>query len=227
LIALSFDQEIEATNNKYKKIMENDTIIKKIVVLDLETTGLPKMKGFNDYHPYSDTKMYDSARIVQMSFGVYDTDGQELDFHDLIIKPNNFIIPQSSIKFHKITNEIANATGIDLQDALCILDKTLNKNVIKIVGHNIRFDINVLLSELHRKENNNMIHKISQIKKICTMFGTKNIVQIINYTGTSYKLPKMRELYYFLFKKVPIMQHNAKYDVIHTAQCYFELLKKW
>lgn len=216
-------QEMDIT---YKHMMRTNIIMKKIIVLDLETTGLPPMKGFNEYYPYSNSKVYDRSRIVQMSFGIYDTDGHELDFCDLIIKPEGFIIPYGSIKIHKITNEIANAKGINISSALSILNTKWTDKVIKIVGHNINFDINVLLSELHRKGKNDVITKIFKTKRICTMFASKNIVQIDN-GSTSYKLPKMRELYYFLFKKNPIMQHNAMYDVIHTAQCYFELAKRY
>ena len=88
-----------------------------------------------------------------------------------------------------------------------------------IVGHNVRFDINVLSAELFRMNN-----KINLFEKpqICTMQLSVELCKIPNIWG-SYKFPKLQELYYKLFNKFFEDAHNSMSDVKATFDCFYEL----
>ena len=68
---------------------------------------------------------------------------------DFIIKPNGFVIPETSSNIHGITTERALKEGIDLSIVLDLFDNDLKQADI-IVGHNIDFDIKVVRAEMYR-----------------------------------------------------------------------------
>ena len=84
------------------------------LIFDTETIGLPK--DFNAH--YSDVHSWDTARCVQLAWQLHDRYGKLIDAGNDIIIPEGFEIPQASIKIHRITNEIAQESGIIINDAL-------------------------------------------------------------------------------------------------------------
>jgi len=192
-----------------------------IIVLDTETTGLPKMVGFNQFKNPNSIENYDSSRVIQIAIGCYDSKEKELEFHDILINPDNkFMIKNSH--FHGITQEMALKEGILFSDFTTILKNILDKTEL-IVGHNIKFDTHVLASELYRIGEHKLAFTLLQKETYCTCQNGKNITKIKNKSNR-YKLPKLEELYTHLYKEPMINYHNAKYDVIHTAKCYFKMI---
>ena len=192
-----------------------------IIVLDTETTGLPKMYGFNKFKNPREIENYDSSRVIQIAIGCYNSEGKEEEFYDILINPDNkFEIKNSH--FHGITQEKASKEGILFSESLTLLNSILEKTDI-IIGHNIQFDIHVLASELYRIGENKLASTLLQKKNYCTCQNGKNITKIKNKYN-KYKLPTLEELYTYLYKKPMINYHNAKYDVIHTAKCYFKMI---
>ena len=191
------------------------------VVLDTETTGLPKMGGFNVYKNPRLLENYNSSRVIQIAIGCYDDKGKEKEFYDILINPNNkFEIKNSH--FHGITQEKAKREGILFKDSIELIKNILEKCDI-IIGHNIKFDIHVLASELYRINENKLACDLLQKKYFCTCYNGRNITKI-KTKYNNYKLPTLEELYTFLHKEPMINYHNAKYDVIHTAKCYFKMI---
>lgn len=194
-----------------------------IIVLDTETTGLPKMVGFNKFKNPNSIENYDSSRVIQIAIGCYDTKEKkkEKEFHDILINPDNkFEIKNSH--FHGITQESASKKGILFSDCITILKNILDKTDL-IVGHNILFDVNVLASELYRINEHKLAVTLLQKKTYCTCQNGKTVTKIKN-KYQKYKLPTLEELYTYLYKEPMINYHNAKYDVIHTAKCYFKMV---
>lgn len=183
--------------------------------IDTETNGLPDTKGLNlkwgTYPYYKSTNRYNDARVIQFSFMLTDEKINELELNDFIIKKEDFDINNSN--FHGITNEISLKEGVDFDTAI---DKfyDLLKSVTHIVAHNILFDINVIKSELYRRDKYDIIQEIDKKKLLCTMSHTKDIIKIKNKYGKN-KNPSLKELYYFTFNKEIDNQHNSKYDVIN------------
>ena len=185
----------------------------KLLVFDTETTGLPekgaKINNINKW-PY----------IIQLSYILYDTENNYvLDICDSIVKLNkNIKINPVSESIHKISMDISQEKGINIQQVLKSLKNAVNDCDL-IIGHNINFDKNIVLVELMR---NNMQNIFIGKNFYCTMYGSKNICKIpINIHGKDmFKYPKLVELYKFYFKDEPENLHNSMYDVLVTLRCF-------
>ncbi|QKF94808.1 DEDdh 3'-5' exonuclease [Fadolivirus algeromassiliense] len=191
--------------------------VTNIMVVDIETTGFPEKLGFYKYYDYTDTDKYNNSRIVQIAWGLYDKSGKSLKSTNHIIKPNGFMI--TNHEYHGITDEFATDLGIELTIALQQLLNDL-KTTSLIVGHNMMFSENIIMSEAHRYGMHQVIDEFKKKRKCCTGFGSEQLVKIELEHG-KYKMPSLEELYNWCFKKPLTNQHNAKYDVIHIAECYF------
>ena len=113
----------------------------KLLVFDTETTGLIKTCISLDTLDKLPT-------IVQFSYIIYDTiEKQITETKDYIIKvPEEVLIPEKSIEYHKITNEISAKIGVSLNNVLKEFFEHL-KYVDLLIGHNIEFDINMIKIE--------------------------------------------------------------------------------
>ena len=193
-----------------------------ILVFDLETTGLPTTKGFRKYYSYKDTQKYDSSRTVQISFLLHHIKKNKTIEYDYIVKPDNFVIENS--EFHGITQEMALNDGVDLYNVADILENIIdNNNITQLIGHNVFFDIHVLLSDLYRIGRKNLIKKIKQLTPFCTMEQSKNILKLKPCKYGKYKMPKLIELCEYVLGKSPTDLHNSLNDTRYTLQCYLKL----
>jgi len=202
-------------SNKFKK--------KKVLIIDLETTGLPQKKcrdyinPCNEYYNPKDIKYYDSSRIVQFSWYILDFNNIQKNISietvkNFIVKCN-FDIPDFATKIHGIDNNLSQTKGININDIFNELNTDLiNSNIF--LAHNTLFDYNVLMSELYRYKKLNMIKILNDMmfkgKVYCSGLITKYILKLGKYKN---KMPKLKELYFYCFDKEPENQHDAKYDV--------------
>ncbi len=145
--------------------------------------------------------------------------------HDYIIKPDGFVIQNAEI--HDITQDMACFVGLPFLEAINRLESDLEK-CQALIAHNIIFDKNILLSELHRYGKLNLINKIKSMKEFCTSKGTSHILKMKYTTGSfsKFKQPKLSELYRYLFNKQAENLHNALVDISITLLCFLELLVK-
>ena len=174
--------------------------------------------------------------ILQLSYIIYTYDTNEiLCIEDDIVKiPININIPQEVTNINKITKKITEEKGILIRDILEKFIFNLSRTSI-IVAHNYNFDKNMLFAELKR---NNMLTNVIQklfLKGYCTMENSIQLCKIPkgyhNYNNSSFKYPKLIELYNYLFIKNsnnPIYLdqsklHNSLCDVIVTLRCYFKM----
>jgi DNA polymerase III epsilon subunit-like protein len=207
-----------------------------ILVFDTETTGLPETKIINP-----DTLNL-WPNIVQLSYIVYDVSKNRiLNVIDSIVKladDNN--ISEESTKIHGITNEMSREEGLEIEILITEMFSYL-KRVDLIVGHNISFDINILMVELLRLiylKKDKMIqsdlirykhylHFITNAKNVCcTMKLAKDLCQIkaISKLGNEYlKFPKLIELHEKLFVEKPKNLHNSLNDIMVTLRCFCKL----
>jgi len=183
------------------------------LIIDTETNGLPNSEGLKycEYPDYNNLEKYNSARIVQFTFMLCDNNLNNLKLHDYIIYANNFNIENSD--FHGITNEISKKEGYDFDIIANIFYKELEKCEY-IIAHNIGFDINVIKSELYRRELYHIIIELDKKELICSMKTFKYVVKAKNKYN-KIKDPNLKELYYYAFGINMENAHNSKYDVIN------------
>ena len=186
------------------------------IVFDTETTGLPK----NWNAPVSDSDNW--PRCIQLAWQLHDDNGKLINNKSFLIKPVDYDIPYESEKVHGISTELAKQDGVDLSD---VIDKFLfDLDKAKyLVGHNVKFDINIIAAELYRL---GIVSKFSDLKVIdtCTEI-TANLCKIKGGRAGKFKYPTLIELYDFLFNDSFDQAHNASADVEATARSFFELIR--
>ena len=192
-----------------------------VLTFDTETTGLP-----TEYNPPI-TQPSKWPHIVQLSYILYDTVSQKMLTHqNQIIKTTGTISP-SSMAIHGVTPEICADQGIPIEHALLQFNEWLQL-ADQIVGHNLTFDKNMILVELHRLQAKQYFTKHDGSRPLleyCTMKNGTNLCRInkTNYkTGeVYYKYPTLSELYIQLFQVQPVGVHDALVDVLLCLRCYF------
>ena len=187
--------------------------------IDLETTGLPKTKGFCDWYDHTELDKYESSRIIEMGIVVTNNDGETIVEYSSLVKPDNFrgLLPIIT-KITGITNSNINSEGIPISEVFDVLKKHLS-GIDTIISYNIGFDMNILLSELHRINDTEMIDMINNIDHECAMELSKQVLKLD-------KFPKLCNLYKDLFKKESGQEHRALSDTNICKDVYFELKKR-
>jgi DNA polymerase III epsilon subunit-like protein len=183
--------------------------------------------------------------IVQFSYIIYDISDNEICvIEDNIIRVADDVeISAESSAIHGITNEISKSGGVDLNQVLSGFFGAL-KNVDMLVGHNISFDINVVVVELLRiiyNQSNTVpadellsyktyLHMLNNYQNIhCTMQNSIDMcgIKVMGKNGREYnKFPKLSELHQKLFGSVPNNLHNSLNDILITLRCYIMITLK-
>lgn len=189
------------------------------MIIDVETTGLPITKSYGIYYDYKDSKKYDSSRLVQIAWIVFDEKNNEISRQCYVIKPSDYTIPDNMI--HGISHSYALNNGHRLYDVSKNLRIDLDK-VNKIIGHNVNFDKHVLLAELYRKNKNKTLNCFKSKIFICTSELSKNICNI--RIGDFIKMPKLTEAYSKIVNKpIDSKLHDAMNDTILCSEIYHTL----
>lgn len=193
------------------------------IVIDTETTGFPQRQRNTRVLPsYEKTHMYDSARIVSISWVVLAPDFEPVAKHYYVIKPDGFQIPPDSTAIHGITDEHAAANGITITEMLEKLSATFKKykDLECLVAHNLEFDYGVLMSEIYRASpQDGLIDEINFLYQFCTM---KESCQYF----PSRKYPKLVELFEFCFPELEMQNaHNALDDTRNCSKCFEYLMR--
>ncbi len=200
-------------------ITENKRMMRTLI-FDTETTGLPPKNT-----PTNQTDKW--PHIVQLSWVIYNDETKQIEEEsDNIISLGTHIpISAESTAIHGITSELSRARGIPIEVALFDFKRAANR-CGKLVAHNLEFDKNMLSVEFYRARIFNVVFPPTEY---CTMKqGTPicKLVKIWTDGSTSFKYPKLVELYYALFggdAPAPEGLHNAKVDVELCLKCYVKM----
>ncbi|MHA8070054.1 3'-5' exonuclease [Aquirufa ecclesiirivi] len=200
--------------------IKSKSLNKYTLVIDTETNGLPV--EYNSY-PYPEP--------VQISWAVYDSNDEIVQFRDYIVAPSNYSISEKSTQIHGISDDYARMNGYEIYDILLELDLVI-KNCTLIIGHNLDFDLKVIESAAFPFANyfpKNYLSELGEtffgrynFEYICTMKNSMNYLNSINI----YKYPKLSELYKLLFKETPIGLHNSAVDIQLTFDIYIRMRKQ-
>ncbi|HCP40322.1 MAG TPA: DNA polymerase III subunit alpha, partial [Cryomorphaceae bacterium] len=186
------------------------------LIFDTETTGFPK-----DWNaPITDLANW--PRVVQLAWQIHDDQGALVEVQDHIIYPDGFDIPFNSTKIHGISTERARNEGKPLEEVLALFEASIDKCEY-LIGHNVKFDLNVTGCEYYRVKGENPLDEKTPVDS-CTE-TTAELCQLSGGRGGRYKLPKLEELYFHLFKEGFAEAHNAAFDVEATARVFLELVR--
>ena len=187
------------------------------LVFDTETTGLPQ----NWNAPLSDSENW--PRCVQIAWQLHAPNGRMISHNDFIITADGFDIPFESEKVHGISTALAKRDGTEIKTVvesfLAVVDQA-----DFLVGHNLKFDLNIMGAELLRLGKENILAE-KAILDTCTE-DTALLCELPGGRGGKFKLPTLNELYDFLFQDSFEEAHNATADVEATARVFVELIRQ-
>jgi DNA polymerase III epsilon subunit-like protein len=182
----------------------------KFILFDTETTGLPRDKYKSAL--IGPDNWPDIVSICWMLF-----EGHTLIkkvYH--IIKPKGWKIPLEASKIHGITDAIAEAKGVPLQDVMDEF-RTDIKDSYRIIAHNLEFDKNVVFGAYKWHLGIDPLTFWPVKAEFCTAQVSKWEMKLPSrYPNSSdpYKFPSLGELYKDTFKvDAPSGAHNAERDV--------------
>lgn len=187
------------------------------LIFDTETTGLPKKWNA----PITDTDNW--PRCVQIAWQLHNEYGELIDQQDYLIKPEGYNIPYDAEQIHGISTQLAEEKGEDLEKVLYLFNEALSKSKF-VVGHNVKFDLNIMGCEYFRKEVATTLDKLP-VLDTCTEI-TATMCQISGGKYGKFKLPTLTELHQHLFKAPFAEAHNATADVEATTMCFLELIRR-
>lgn len=192
--------------------------MENFLVFDCETTGFPP-KGA-DYK----TDFEKFPHIVQLAWYFNG------EYHDYIVKPEGWTIPDEAAKIHSITTEIALEKGVPLEFVFPYFISDCNE-AERLVGHNLYFDISTIKANARREyDNDNEANEIydkalDKSKRIDTMMKTIKFVGAKQQGKNTPKFPSLEDLYMKLFGESFEGAHDASNDVKATKRCYEELVR--
>lgn len=179
------------------------------LVIDTESSGLPIKWNASceqlDNWPF----------VVQVCWLVYNHDGALLKQEDHYIANTDYTVHPASREIHGISDEILSQKGKERHAVLELLQKDLEQFQPIVVGHFVELDYKLLNVEFFR-----IGQKESPLEKL-PLFCTMNCGASLPYMETQRQL-KLVDLYHYLFSENQPFPHNAQYDALATARCFFK-----
>ena len=179
--------------------------------IDTETTGLPTSRA---QPTLKNVSQYDTCRMLSLAIVEFSDDHKELASNHFLVKPDGFEV--SATHIHGITQEYADENGIPFEEVYNMFTTMIHYSIddCRIVGHNLKFDLNVLKSEFIR--HNKDIGIFENITPICTL---------ALYKGIYLKPIKLVLLYKEIFNKELGGAHDALNDARAAGEVYPYLIK--
>ena len=207
----------------------------KIMVFDVETTGLPSPTFTLIISP--DTlKLW--PHIFQLSYAIYDLSLNKLEkiFDNSIYLNENVNISEQYIKLLGNKIEKSRKQGKDLYILLNEFFDDL-KSVDLLISHKLTFDINMLKVELSRMINSieNQYDKKCLEENLYLLANYKNIyctmqeatifcdIKALDNNGKPYlKYPTLTEFHKKIFECEPNKLQNSLHSILATLRCFIK-----
>jgi DNA polymerase III epsilon subunit-like protein len=214
------------------------------LIFDTETTGLPKKTPMGTFHHPYYFDMYDSARLIQLSWVMCELDLSShiprILYHEDYYIRNDEVI-NKAYWVNKIKDSTRSFDGLHINEILQIFLKDVN-SVNFIVCHGCDFDLGIVASEMFRlKYDQNIINILLDKFHICTKLRRTAeekrmpLARQVNINVSSkYQLYSAMEIeeiedndendeeLYVIGNRKPLETHNSLYDAYLT----FELFKR-
>jgi DNA polymerase III epsilon subunit-like protein len=192
--------------------------VRGVLVLDLETTGLPRDRRV----PFWVVDNW--PHMVELAWAEFDAAGVERNAHAAIIRPEGYAIPAASTRIHGITQSVALSQGEPVRGVVDALATALADASPTLVAHNLAFDRPILAAEMVRLGLSRAEIEANLMRRpgLCTMEASTAFCGIPGRRGR-YKWPTLDELHRKLFGEGVTGGHRALVDVRATARCFFRL----
>lgn len=186
--------------------------MRSLLFLDTETTGLNT--GVD--------------RIVQLGTRLVSSAGSQ-DYNQLV-RPQDFAIPVAATRVHGITDQVARLHGTSITQVLKDLSRQIEQSDI-IVGHNIEYDIAIIIAEAKRNGYYNLVTTLTHPKfgldagrraAICTQRLAAEYLQLLG-ESPSLSDTKLITVYQRLFQEELVGAHDAMTDVIACQRVFNHL----
>ena len=133
----------------------------------------------------------------------------------------HFINNSESVKIHGLTFDDIDKSGIDLELIIDELVEDFN-NVNFIIGHNINFDIKILVQEL-KLYKTNVNNQIDSFKKLFEKLSIISTIDTLKQSKTILgKIYSLSDIFEYYFKK-KFNSHNALNDTLATMFIFLKL----
>lgn len=183
-----------------------------LLFIDTEASGLPKRWNAS----YS--KVNNWPYSVQVSWLIYNSNGNLLKQENHYISDNDFKITPAAQNIHGLTREFLNQHGEPRHQVMELLAEDVNRYHPMMIGHFVELDYHVLSADFFRSGIEN---PIINLFTFCTMLATKHFIH-----HPQNKYLRLGDLYEMLFHSPLQYQHDAFNDAKATAECFFELIKE-
>jgi len=181
---------------------------------DTETNGMPIWK-----EPSSDPRQ---PHIVQIAAKLIDTDTRTTHQEtNIIVRPDEWVIPEDVSEIHGITTEMATDVGIAEIDALKMI-LALESIADVRIGHNEPFDSRMIRIAIKRFYDDQRADEWEVSQTECTMRAATPHCKLVAKNGRT-KWPKLEEAYRYFMGKEMENAHNAMADVNATIDIYFAM----
>jgi DNA polymerase-3 subunit epsilon len=192
-----------------------------IIAFDTETTGLPDFKARS-----SDPSQ---PHLVHLAMVLCRDDGAEVEAHNVIIKPDGWVIPDEVAQIHGITTAMALERGIPEADAVAMFVVAQAKASLR-VAHNESFDRRIMRIAMTRAGMERAdIEAIEARPSYCTCINATPIVNLpptpkmLAAGFTKPKQAKLAECIKHFFDEDLTGAHDALVDVRACARVFFHL----
>ena len=181
---------------------------KGILFVDTETVGIPIDTSVS----YRNVDNWPA--IKQIAWIVYGKDG-------VVGVQRNFAITDDADSTSSNSSEYVPKT---IKPIHVILHDFLNdlQSCDVIVGHNIQYDVTVILCEMYRLGLDTEL--LENLQQFCTMKNGVNVCGFDTKYGDRY--PSLQELYTKLFHQPFENAHDAFCDIKATADCFWEIVRR-
>jgi DNA polymerase III subunit epsilon len=187
-----------------------------ILFFDTETNGLP---DFNKRA--SDPSQ---PHIVQLAALLTDDNGECVESHNVIVKPDGWIISEEMTAIHGITHDEAQQVGMPEVCVMEILWAMMKKQSL-LVAHNVTFD--KFLARIGMRRHGLLSDEEDEwwkgMPSFCTMRATTDICALPGGRNGQFKWPKLKEAYKTIFGVFPEHTHDAMDDLISCKRIFFWL----
>ena len=180
--------------------------------IDTETTGLPKTRA---KPTEKNIHLYDECRMLSLAIVEFSDDHKEECANHFLVKPDGFEVKCTEI--HGITEEDAQTKGLPFEEIANVISGMVYyapDEKIKVVGHNLDFDLNVIRSEFIR--HGKSLDIFDRIDPVCTLKL---------YRQVFLKPIKLGLLYKSIFNRELDGAHDALNDARAAGEVYPFLLK--